>query len=153
MQMVAGSQPGLAAARDHLAAFYVLPLFHIERVQVGVKALQAAAVVDHHNIAEDTEKPCINHRAIVGGQHRGVLHNRKIKTQVGLVVDCLAVVDIGSEVRKRSFDFRVTELHEGLVPGEVGGGFLGESHQLLRVHAPQRAVDQQEILQKAALIR
>src|ERR1700722_5001243 len=67
------------------------------------------------------------------------------------MVDRLSAVDVSTIVGKAGFRFG-GQTNEGPLPQEPGGSSLGKSFELLGVLLPERAIDQQEILDQASLI-
>ena len=141
MQVIAAGQTGHAAPSDRLAAADAVADVDVERRKMPVERLHAHPVVDDHAVAVDAEPARVEDGAGVGRDDRDVARDGEIEPKVHLVVDVLALVDVGSVVGKRRFHFRVTELHERTVPESRGRRAFGECGNLIGVPAAQLAVD------------
>ena len=58
----------------------------------------------------------LHHLAGVRRDDRHVARDGEVEAEVDLLVDLLALVDVGAVIGERRFDLRVAELHERSVP-------------------------------------
>ena len=76
---------------------------------------------------------------------------REVEAEMDLLIDLLAVVDVGALIGERGFDGGVGErMEDDAAPEHVRRRLLREACDLLGVLPPQLAVDLQELLQRVA---
>jgi hypothetical protein len=71
--------------------------------QVAVDRLQAIAMIHHNAVAVDAERRRITTRPSLDASTPNVLRDRQIVSQVDLLIDLLALVDIVPQVGKGRF--------------------------------------------------
>ena len=81
-----------------------------------VNRLQAIAVVEHDAIAINTQGRGVHHLAVVGSLDAHMLRGGEVVSQVHLLVDLLAVVDVIAQVGECSLGAGVGLPREGLRP-------------------------------------
>src|SRR5205085_974061 len=79
-----------------------------------------------------------------------MLDGRKIESQVHLLVDLLAFVNVGPQIGERRLHLRASELQERLRPQEVSFGFQSQIGERLVIGAPHFSVDLQEACNEIA---
>ena len=109
-------RPIIWPALDHVAHV------HVDPAEMPVDGLQSVAVVDHDAVAVDAERSSPNDPAVIRCLDADVLCDGEIVTEVNLLVDLLAVIDIVAHVGKGGFGLGVGLACEGLRPEEVIGG-------------------------------
>jgi len=101
--MRTGDPPGGAGQRHALALPDHLPLLHFDAREMGVEAVHAMAVVDHHEIAEEVEPVCQGDPAGGGGGERCARRHREIQPVMRLPrwpLDAAAAID--PDIRPRA---------------------------------------------------
>ena len=73
-------------------------------------------VVEDDAVAVNAEPAGVQHRAGVGRDDRHAAGHREVEPEVHLLVDLLALVDVGPVIGEARFDLRVAELDERPVP-------------------------------------
>ena len=151
MQVVAAGQSRLTRAADLLLVFHLITLFDRDGAHVAVKTLNAAAVIDDHRVAVDSEIPRKHDDAVIGGAHGHVFRACQVKPEVRLMVHSLPAINVSAVVGEAGFRL-AGQAEERPFPQEPRCCALGKCHQLLCVLLPKGAVDQQEILDQASLV-
>ena len=125
--MVAARETRGAAATELGFAFDDLPGAYADRRQVRVKRLQAHAVIEDDAVAVDPQPTRMQHAAAVRRLNRGRGRRCEIEAEMDLVIDVVAVVDVGALIGEPGFDGRVDELLERALPEDLGRRFESES--------------------------
>src|SRR5438552_5660243 len=92
-------------------------------------------------VAIDAEVVGQENLPVICGFNWVVLHYRKIKSHVILLIYRFALIHIGPPVCEERFHFRVAQLQKWAVPQELRGRLLGEFRNGLVIQVPQLAVD------------
>ena len=82
VKMWTGGASGAAAQADFLAAFHLISLFYFEFREMQIKRKQTLAVVQHHEIAFEIQRPRQQHSAIIHSRHGSATGDAKIQSQV-----------------------------------------------------------------------
>ena len=99
-------------------------------------------VVDDHAVAVDAEPARVEHRAGVRGDDRHVLGDREIEAEVDLLIDLLALVDVGAvigEARPRPASCRAGRTVRPTASSATS--CVAQRRDLVRVDLAQLAVD------------
>ena len=109
-------------------------------------------MINDDGVAIDAEVVGQDNLPVICGFNWVVLHYRKIKSHVILLIYRFALIHIGPPVCKERFHFRVAQLQKWAVPQKLRGRLLGQFRNRFVVQAPQLAVDLDEGLYPIALI-
>ena len=111
------ASPVDAAPADRLAARDRVADLHVERRQVAVERLHAQPVVDDRRSCRRcrASSACSTLPSLAAATGTCAV-DREVEPEVHLLVDFLALVDVGAVVGEARFDLRVAELDERLLP-------------------------------------
>ena len=112
VNVIASGHAGHAALTHHLASLDQVPLVHTDMAEVAVDRLQAIAMIHNDAVAVDAERRRIDNAAIIRCFDTNVLRDGEIVSQVDLLIDLLALVDLVPQVGKGRFSLRMS------LPGE-----------------------------------
>lgn len=125
MEVVTAGEAGLAAASNHLSSADRVARLDADRAQVTAQRLQATTVIDDDSVAVDSEKARQDNHTVIRGDDRSVRGRSEVKTDVVLMIDHLAAVEISAMIRKRCFDLGIPELDKGLLPSRLRARVAG----------------------------
>ena len=98
MEVIASGQPSHAAAPDLLPSGDGVAHIHVERRQMTVKRLHAHAVIDHDAVSVNAEPARVQDPAGVRCHHPHRGRDRQIESEMRLLIDFLALVDVGAPI-------------------------------------------------------
>ena len=152
MQVIACGEARRTAFTDDLLLLHHLPWFYIDLTHVAIERHQSGAVVDQHGIAVDAKVFRKHDFPIVARFDRSVLYDRQIESNVILLINWLAVVNVGPPVSEVRFHLRVAQLHKRAVPEKFAGRVLRQFRDPGVDLPPQVTVDFHEILDLITLV-
>ena len=104
MEVVTSGQPGPTAQSDPLGTGHLLPGRDLDGRQVRVERLKSHAVVQDDAVAVDAQIVGMNDCPVVGRRHRSIRSRGQVESEVDLLIDVIAVVDVRPVVRESGFD-------------------------------------------------
>ena len=107
VDVVASGHAGHAAQAHHLALLHHVAFMDIDPAEVAIDRLQSVAVVDDDAVAVNSQRSRIDDLAVIRGFHADMLRHRQVVSQMNLLIDLLAVIDVIAHIGKVRFRLRV----------------------------------------------
>src|ERR1700733_964718 len=146
VDVVSSGHPCHAAQSHNLRAFDRIALVYIDPTHVAVDCLQAISMVHNNAVAIDPEGSSPNDTAVIRGLDADMLGDGEIVTEVHLLIDLLAMVDIAAHVSKGGLGLGVRLACERLMPEKPIGCLQSQVGQSLVVGLAHLSVDLDEAL-------
>src|ERR1700692_2122401 len=133
VDVVSSGHPCHAAQSHNLRAFDRVALVYIDPTHVAVDCLQAISMVHNNAVAIDPEGSSPSDTAVIRGLDADMLGDGEIVTEVHLLVDLVAMVDIAAHVSKGGLGLGVRLACERLMPEKPIGCLQSQAGQSLVV--------------------
>ena len=133
MQVIAAREAGFSRVADDGSAGDLLSFFYGNGRKMPVNGLQSIAVVNHHGIPVNAEKPSTDDSPAVGRGDGSVLGHRKVESEMVLAVNLPALVDLGPSIGESGHDFSVPHHDKRTVPQKRRFRFLSQFPDRLAV--------------------